>query len=301
MVFIVDFALIAQTYSGMAVPAILNFARILLLILSITVNIFVVAGANSGSLLPDIEKGVRQDPRFSARLEQMAGSEQANAEELKRLRAEKAAADDAGMRLKRLITLRDAEIAGATLSDGQQRVQGNGTKAIGFNLEINEASQIAAGAGDAQKRVETAEKLAERLQEERKQVDVEIAQEMKKRQSPGLMLSALYSKITSGNIDVSMSTFIFLFILVTVDCAALIMSHIPTPVGIIRMAELQANMEVAMAEFDHEAAMRELNSRRPNVDIRVFPGNRFQTASARVFNMRNEAPGAETADERMSA
>ena len=300
MVFIVDYALIAQSYSGTSVPSSLNFARVLLLLLSLALNVFVVAGANSGSLLPDIEKEVRQDPRFSTRLGQTVANERANVEELKSLRAEKMAADDASRRLKRLITMRDAEIAGATLSDGVQRVQGNGTKAKGFNLEIDEASQIASGAGETLKRLEAAEKVAEQVKDERKQLDEEIVQEMKKRQSPGLMVSALCSKIKSGNIDVLFSTLMFLFFLVVMDCSALILSHVPTPAGILRMAELQATMEVAVAEFDHEAQMRDLNSRRPHVDVRVSPG-RFQNASARVFNMRNEAPGAETAEERMSA
>jgi hypothetical protein len=302
MVFNIDFALIAQSYSGTTVSASLNFARILLLLLSITVNIFVVSGANSGSLRPDIEKDVRRDTRFSVRLDELAASEKINGEDLKKFKVQKDEAENAGKNMKRLITLRDAEIAGATLSDGVQRVQGDGTKAKGFNLEINEVSQIAAGGEQAGRNFEKAVNEAKRLQSERQKLDAEIAQEMKNRQSPSLMVSALYSKIRAGNIDVSMSTFMFLFFLVAMDCSALIMSHVSPPAGILRMAELQAIKEITEAEFDHEVELSELNSRRPHVDIKVFPGSRVQNSSTRVYNMRDANPGAEAPiDERQSA
>jgi hypothetical protein len=301
-VFIIDYALIAHSYSGEKVPAGLNFVRGLMMLLSIALNVFVVAGANSGSLLPDIEEGVRQDTRFSSRLDQLAVRENANTEELKKLRTEKESAEDAGNRVKRLVTLREAERAGATLSDGVQRIHGNGTKAQGYNLEIEEASQIAAGAGQARKGVEEAEKAALRLQEERMKLDAEIVQEMKNRQSPGLMVSALYAKIVAGSADVLMSTALLLMILVVIDCSALILSHVPTPPALLQMARSQTDVDLAVAELDAARQLAEINSQHPHVEVKISSDQRHQEAWAKVFNMRNEATGQEAGDgERRSA
>lgn len=300
-VFTIDYALIAHCYSGSTVPASLNFMRVMMLLLSIALNIFVVAGANAGALLEDIEKELRLSPGFSSRLTDQKSREALNTAEQNLLMAEIKEADAAKKKLQKLITLRDAEIYGATLSDGVQRVRGQGTKAHGFNLEINETNQIADGGEAARKKQEKASGEANNLKKEREVLDAEIKSELKNRRSPGVMVSALIDKIAAGKTDVLMSTLLLLAILVVIDCSALILAHMTTPPELMQMVGHQSSIDVAKSNFDHEVELSELNTRRPHVEIKVFPGSRTQNASAKVFNMRNENPDVNHNDDERKA
>lgn len=301
-VFIIDYALIAHSYSGNAVPASLNFIRILMLLLSIALNAFVVAGANAGALLEDIEREVRISAGFNNRIADLKLREDINAAERKKYKTEIEDADNAKKKLQKLITQRDAEIYGATLSDGVQRVRGQGTKANGFNLEINEASQIASGGDAARANYVKASREANDLKTERQALDAEIKKELKNRQSPGAMVSALIGKIKAGNVDILMSTLLLLAILVVIDCSALILSHVPTPVDLLRMAGHHSIIDVAKSDFDHEIELSELNAKRPHIDINVFKGSRPKNSTTKIYNMRNEDPDASSgSDERRSA
>jgi len=289
-VFIIDYALIAHSYSDTAVPASLRFIRIVMLMLSIALNTFVVAGANAGALLEDIEKEVRLSAGFSNRIDDLKARSTFNATELKKLQTDIDESDNAKKKLYHLTKLRDAEISGATLSDGIQRIHGQGTKANGFILEINEANQIAEGGELARKKYEKAFVEANNLKTEWQTLESEVKKELQNRQSPGTMVSALYGKICAGRIDVLMSTMLLLFMLITVDCSALVLSHVPCPEPLIRMAGHQSIVDVAKSDFDHEIQLSELNSKRPSIDIKIFPGGRPSIPSAKIFNMRNEKP-----------
>lgn len=295
-IFIIDYALIAHSYSDAAIPTSLRLVRLLMFMLSISLNTFVVAGANSGALFGDIEKEVRLSDSFNSRIEDLNSRVASNAAELKRLRVDREEADKAKKKLYQLTKLRDAEISGATLSDGIQRIQGQGTKANGFILEMNEAKQIAEGGELAREQYGRALVEAKNLNAEGQKLESEIKQEVQNRQSPGTMVSVLYRKICAGNVDVLMSTLLFLFILVTVDCSALVLSHVPCPEPLIRMATHQSSIDVARSDFDYEAQLSEINSKRPPINIR-FSGGHPSNSAATIINMKNESPTNKPTDD----
>jgi hypothetical protein len=132
-------------------------------------------------------------------------------------------------------------------------------------------------------------------------MEAELKAEVKRHQTPGAMVTTLLRRIYAGDTSVLITTLCLLFVFIVADIAALGMAHMPTPPHLLQIAGHISNLDVAKSEFDHEVELSELNSKRPRVDIRVSPGNRYQNASAKIFNMRNEASGAEAVDERMSA
>lgn len=280
----IDYVLIAYTYSGVEAPKSLKLVRWGMLTLSISLNMFVVAGSNTDSLLGDIEQKVRASEEFRIRFDDLAAREKLNTGAKERLQAEIAAADEAGKKIVDLEKFRDAELVGATLADGTTCLRGPGTKAKGFILEIRAARQIAETGTEAGKRYTEASRETDALKAERLDLEANVAKAVRKNQTPGMMVTVLMNKIfRKGEIDILISTIILLAILTAIDLSAVIMSHMTTPPELIRIVEHQTDLDVARSEFNHESAIRMINGLRPPVDIDVKPLGRVPGGPQDVY------------------
>jgi len=300
VLFAFDFAFVAQSYGNAPLSVSMIFARFLLLVVLLGLNIFILAGINAGALRADLEQEIRESPVFTEKEIDLKFRENINAEEQLTLIDEISESEHAKKRLPELIKRRDAELYGATLTDGIQRIPGKGTKANGFILEINEASMIAEAGKLASERLEKVVANANSLKLERLNLNAEILQEVKNRQSPGMMVSALIKKCRAGQVDVMYPSLLFLLFLLVIDCSALILSHMPNPQDLKQIVNHYSIINVAQSDIDHEITLQRLNSKRPAVDIKAIPDIRTRYSSAQIYNMSEEAPKMSLSDDELS-
>lgn len=286
--FIMDLMLIAKSYTEEGFPKELKLIRFIMIVMSLAINIYVVAGNNSGILLDNIENTIRNSPDVLHRLDDLKKREELNLSEREALLQKIKDADAAKFRINKLETQRKAEIDGATLTDGVKRLEGDGTKAQGFKLEIQEATMIVEEGAMSETKYRAAHAEQENLKNERSLLEQEIQDRMVKRKTAGEMVCIFFKQIFS-NFSVALSAVMLLFFLGAMDLVALMMAHVKTPDEIIILARQRIQLDLAKADLNHQNQLKKINAERPPVEIRITAESRPLKTPTRAFNIRKNA------------
>ncbi len=300
--FIMDLMLIAKSYTVEDFPKEIKRIRYVMIIMSFAINIYVVAGNNSGILLDNIENTIRNSPDVTYRLDDLKKQEALNGSEREALLQKVKDAETAKLRKYKLETQKKAEIAGATLTDGIKRLRGDGTRAKGFDIELQEAAMIVEEGAMSETKYEAALAEQENLKKERIQLEQEIQERIGKRKTAGEMVCILFKQVFS-NFSVFLSAGTLLFFLATMDLIALMVAHVKAPDEVIILARQRSELDMAKAALIHEDQLKKINAMRPPVAIRISAESRPVRRDDRAFTIRKNGqttPGTRHDEQKMN-